>query len=478
MVLLAIVGLAVAFAASAEVDFFLVRRDLNFRETPQFRKEAFSLSVIGDHYVTDGPIREHATSYSTLGLNYEVLTTTDDREMIFQAWGQQALDNSREVHITVPEAYVGWTGTAESYHFGVGRRRVDWSLLDREWNLGLWQPLFRWDYLRPQEQGLIGVFARGQMDDWEILGFVSPFFIPDQGPQFTLTDGSFESGNRWFLPPQDQIEVFRNTSAIYYQLDKPRVEDVIFQTSWALRLRKGNPDRGGWMQWSSTHKPMNHLHLGLEGYHSLALTPTAGNTVAIIHASVLSHQVNTVEAGHSWEAVKLWFSASQEKPDAPSMSLEWDQAPLFLTRVYGTHLGHALPLPGLPQSKISWNYLLTDESRIHHEGRGQGLVGDGMKDSIQRFPLQQGIGFRWDAQLWNSVRRHLSWVGQYTYSLPDQASWFSASVKWGFSPQVRWHIGVDVLGVDPGPDGKISEKSSFSRYHQNDRLIGGMTYVF
>ncbi|MCB0364494.1 MAG: hypothetical protein H6624_03450 [Bdellovibrionaceae bacterium] len=476
-------GLCVALVCFAQLalgesDFSQVDYSLSGLGETDFRKESFSLSLFGDRYLTDGPSPDHVSTYSTLGLNYQIIADTDGKEVLFHAWGQQALDDSREVHITVPEAYVGWSTNREEFHFGLGRRRVNWSFADQEWKLGLWQPLFKWDYLRPQEQGLIGVFLRSEINDWEVVGFASPLFLPDQGPQFTLTDGNFESGNRWFLPPQNQIEVFKNSSAIYYQLDKPRVEDVIFQSSWAFRVRKGSPESGFWLQWSTTNKPMNQLQLGLEGYHSLALTPTVGNTMAVIHTEVVHHRINTLEAGQSWDRARVWLSASEERPAESEMPKEWDQSPLFLTRVYGAHLGHALPLPGLPNSRLSWNYIKTDEQRIQRAETEPGLVGDEMKNSMQRFPLQQGMGFRWDAQLWNTLRRRLGWTAQYIYSYPDQASWFSATVKWGFSPRLSWHVGVDVLGVDPGPDGKIDELSAYSRYHQNDRIVGGMTYVF
>ena len=443
-----------------------------------FRKESFTLEIFGDRYLTEGPSSGHASTYSTLGLNYKFLADDDNQEILFHAWGQQSLDDSREVHITVPEAYLGWNTSRSRFHVGFGRRLVDWSLIDREWQLGLWQPLFRWDTLRPDTQGLIGVFSRSQFENWEVVAYASPVFLPDQGPQFTLTDGNFQSGNRWFLPPQNQIEIFKNTSAVYYQLDKPRVEDVIFQTSWAMRLRRGSPENGFWFQLSTTSKPMNQLQLGLEGYHSLALTPTVGNTVAVIHTEVVHHRINTLEAGQSWRDARLWFSASEEKPGDSEMPDEWDQSPLFNTRVYGAHVSHRLPFPGLPNSQVSWNYIKTEEQKLRTEAQDDSLIGDGVKDSMQRFPLQQGVGFRWEAQLWNSLRRRLSWSAQYIYSFPDKANWFSAAVRWGFSPRWNWHVGVDVLGVEPGLDGVIEENSIYSKYHQNDRLVGGLTYVF
>ncbi|MDZ4082907.1 MAG: hypothetical protein U1E10_08230, partial [Bdellovibrionales bacterium] len=40
----------------------------------------------------------------------------------------------------------------------VGRRLESWSQLDRHWDLGLWEPLNRFDALRPIDQGLTGAF--------------------------------------------------------------------------------------------------------------------------------------------------------------------------------------------------------------------------------------------------------------------------------------------------------------------------------
>ena len=39
-----------------------------------------------------------------------------------------------------------------------GRRLHLWSEAEEEWNLGIFQPQFRWNPIRPSQQGLTGLF--------------------------------------------------------------------------------------------------------------------------------------------------------------------------------------------------------------------------------------------------------------------------------------------------------------------------------
>ncbi len=74
--------------------------------------------------------------------------------------------------------------------------------------------------------------------------------------------------------------------------------------------------------------------------------------------------------------------------------------------------------------------------------------------------------------------RRIGWETQYVYSFPDRAAWFSVSAKWGMSSQLTLIAGIDILGASPSDSGEILEKSTFSRFRQNDRIGGGLTYVF
>jgi hypothetical protein len=228
---------------------------------------------------------------------------------------------------------------------------------------------------------------------------------------------------------------------------------------------------------------MNQLHLGVEAFRSIALQESFGSTVAVIHAGTVNHQLNTIEAGQTWNGAKLWLSASEEIPGSSDMNPDWEQSPLFESRVYGAHLSHPLPLPKLPASQLSWNYVQTEEGQpVKTKGAdgtdGVLLAGESGSRFSQRFPLQRGVGLKWEARLSETVGRRIGWETQYVYSFPDRAAWFSASAKWGVSSQLTLIAGIDVLGASPSDNGEILEKSTFSRFRQNDRIGGGLTYVF
>ncbi|MCB0362893.1 MAG: hypothetical protein KDD35_09225, partial [Bdellovibrionales bacterium] len=339
---------------------------------------ALSVQMLGNRYLTSDSIQGHEDVYSTIGLGYNLDSHRKDREIRFHVWVQQSLDPSQERHLTLPQAYVGWNNQSDSFHFGVGRKLENWSLLDEEWKMGLWQALFRWDPLKAEEQGLIGLFAHLKQDQWELALFGSPVFFPDQGPQFALAGGVFRSGNRWFLPPQDKIEVFEKESPIYYKLVEPSLGEVVFHPSWALLLRHGKLDSGFWWQASYGHKPMNQLHLGVEGYRSLALSDSFGSNFAVVHAGVLLHRVGTIESGHSWDDGRLWLSFSDEVPDQSELDPGWDQPPLMHNQIYGAHWRQRVALPHLPNSYFSWSYMQVEQS-VEWSRDSEALGGESSK---------------------------------------------------------------------------------------------------
>lgn len=450
-------------------------------------QNALSLNMSGDRYLTSTSVANHGDAYSTFGIDYNLRHEQKNWETIIQALGEFHLDQSKEHYFTIPQAYFGWTTDSHFFHLGLGRKLEDWSVLDREWKLGLWQPRLLADPIRPQEQGFIGLFNQLEVEDWQLTLFASPLFLPDQGPQFNLVDGRFESGNRWFLPPQDRIEVFHQESQIDYRLDKPNDRDVVLNSSWALRLRHGRLNSGFWWQWSMTRQPMNQIHLGVEGYQSLALTESLDKATAVIHARIVYHQVNSMEVGQTWDRAKLWLSLSEEIPDQPRMDVSWKQAPLFESRIYGIHLAHDLPLPYLPNSHFSLSYLQIEEktprwvnSSQTDEGQSSShsLAGEKVTESLPRFPVEQALKLQWEAQLWDSFKQRLGWTTQYIYSFPDRAALLSLQVQWGSSPELTWNAGVDILGATPSRSGEVLEKSIYSRFRQNDRIAGGLTYVF
>ena len=169
-----------------------------------------------------------------------VLSTLNVREMYFTYF----IDEDSTIHI--------------------GRRKQNWSDVDERWNLGFFQPEFRANPLNSETQGQTGIFYENKKASWKFTFFGSPVFIPDQGPNFEIKDGQFVASNPYFAPPPQNIYFQSVLLPIDYNIQKPEVAEVIFQTSYGLQIYYGEK-KGVYSQVSSMYKPSNQLAYGWKG---------------------------------------------------------------------------------------------------------------------------------------------------------------------------------------------------------------------
>lgn len=172
------------------------------------------------------------------------------------AAGQPALS-----YLNIRELYFNYQIDASS-KFYFGRKINNWSQLDSEWNIGFFNPQFRWNALAPEHQGLTGLFWDKKQAMWELSLFASPFYIPDQGPGYELKDGKFQNSNPFFSSPPQNVS-FQNgvILPIDYELEKPETSEVVFQTLYGAQLHLGEK-QGFFANVSGMHKPANQLSLG------------------------------------------------------------------------------------------------------------------------------------------------------------------------------------------------------------------------
>lgn len=172
------------------------------------------------------------------------------------AYGQSALS-----YLNIREIYFNYQIDPGSKLY-VGRKIDNWSQLDTTWNLGFYNPQFRWNPIVPESQGLTGIFYEKNENSWRLSLFASPVFIPDQGASYELKDGKFENSNPYFQnPPQNIIFQGNIVLPIDYKIEKPETSDVVFQTSYGAQLEVGQR-QGFYASLSGIHKPANQLSLG------------------------------------------------------------------------------------------------------------------------------------------------------------------------------------------------------------------------
>lgn len=152
----------------------------------------------------------------------------------------------------------------ETSNLTVGRELHNWSSLDSIWNMGIFQPQFKWNPLMPENQGLTGLFWHKNGPSMGLTLFASPVYIPDQGASYEIKDGQFQSGNPWFQAPPQNIKFQGQTLPIDYNIEKPDISSVVFQTQFGAQVRFGE-SRGYFANLAGIYKPSNQLALGYKG---------------------------------------------------------------------------------------------------------------------------------------------------------------------------------------------------------------------
>lgn len=395
---------------------------------------------------------------------------------------QDAIEARNEFYFGVPEAYLQFRPPG-ILTVTIGRQKRLWNRLDEEFNLGVWQPQLRWDYLNPKQQGLIGTFFDFNFtDSFRLTLFMSPVYLPDQGPNYELKDGKFSSSNRWFSQPSSRVNFipeshFGKDAPLYFKLDRPSEKSVILNQSFAVGALF-RPTKY-WLQGNYAYKPMNQIHLGLEcagpDCANLGGSSAPVDFTAVIHPMVVKHQVFTIETGFDDVDSNWYLSLTADIPnrsDYPSGPM-YMESPLDSMLIAGAAYQHyVFNLMGVPTwAKLSYVKVATQQSRD-----AQGSVDvDQVHSSLDRYPYREIAATEWKILARQKRTDHLEFRLRYNYSIPENGGWLSSALAWNQDP-LTWTLGMDFLGS--GVDIDSPQAGLYTRYRSNDRVFGGVNYVF
>ncbi len=206
------------------------------------------------------------TNYGFFGVSLKSYNAQEDAFKI-NLKGQYAVGEPILSYLNVKEVFFTLqtqTDAQSNSKIHIGRKLNDWSRVDEKWNLGLFQPQFRWNPLDVESQGLLGFFWEVKTGNLKITFLGSPLFIPDQGANYELKDGQFSAANPWFSAPAQNI-YFQNTLLpIDYNIQKPETQDVINQRSFAIQIRY-KTDSDYYVNSSAAYQPSNQFAFGYSG---------------------------------------------------------------------------------------------------------------------------------------------------------------------------------------------------------------------
>jgi len=369
-------------------------------------------------------------------------------------------------HFVVHELYT--SPRTQDYRVYVGRKKNSWSEMDREWNLGIWQPYYELDALRPESQGLTGAFLDINRENWQILGLVTPIFIPSLGPDVREEGGGLVADSRWYHAPPRQVDFANNNPMIIsYKLSIPEAAKLASHGGYAMMARAGNKEKGFWAVSSYGYKPVNQLLLKR---NIKVAIESAG---VIVSPEVTNHTVASADIGYTHGNVRTILSYVQDQPEEKLPDPDWAIQKLSSVRAYSASIDWTIPKFLSRSILVELNYMRVDGGEI------QDIVSDGTKDDIklydQRLKFTNAVKVKVQGELARINSRPLVTKFSYLYDESQKGSMVNTEFLYYPSPEWAFVVGADTLGADE----TTTKTSGFlNQYRANDRVYGGMTYVF
>ncbi len=391
------------------------------------------------------------------------------------------LNNS---YFSVQELYTSRGFQRDAITVAVGRKIEFWSQVDRDWELGLWEPKYNIDSLRPVNQGLTGVFLKMQNGLWEFSSYLSPIFVPTINPDISEKNGSLRSDSRWFKTPANEGQVLNRDTRLVYSISVPELSKLVGKPGAGMRLRFGGRGEPGlWASANFARKPINSLFIQYD--YNLYLAASGSQAEVEVTPTVSYHRIYGADLG--WAFSKAMVSASflTDEPETQKPENERDQATNENTtdwikqepgrlKVYALHAETKALIPRFFEPvAISLDYIKADEQ----ETRDIDAKGD-VRGAM--FPYR--VNFANAASLKTTVSTALfakPFLVSFRYlrDFDQQGSLWTLMGQ--YAPARDWslHAGVDILGSDDTSTGNTS-KRFLNQFRANDRFYGGLSYVF
>lgn len=436
-------------------------------------KNAFPAQVYGQirmegmQYFTSIPESPQLTYSQLLSARLSALKETSWVDMLADVSGGTFFSRGQS-HFVVHEAYLAShdKGPLKVY---VGRKKEEWSEADRRWQLGLWQPKFAIDTLRPEEQGLTGLFMKYNTQDWEILGFATPVYIPSMGPEIREEGGGLVADSRWYRAPSRDYDFNNRINTISYDLDIPETAKLVGNGGVGMMGRLGQKKRGPWMVLSAGYLPVNELILRRKNFKDVS----SDKVDVTVSPDVGYHGIYSADLGYSFENLKASVSYLQDEPVEKLPETDWSTQKLLPIKAYSAAVDFSLMNILSKTLAIQLEYLKVEGGGIVD------VLSSGTPDDFtlfdQRLKFTNAFSFKVEGQLASILGRPFVTRFKYLYDYDQRGSLLNTELL--YYPSQKWALvmGGDVLGVQ---DETFNASGFLNQYRANDRVYGGMTYVF
>lgn len=450
---------------------------LSIPQSPTFRGASYfdelTFTVGQENYLSQNAIKSGTSSYTQISSRLRARTESRPLSGTLDLGGSFATDVENYSNIELPEAYLNWEQEnveVTRARIVVGRKLEMWSSLDSEWDLGLIQPLNKFDGLRVNEQGLTGAFVGWGRGGFDVVGYVSSIYIPEQGAPFELQNGTFSSNSPWFTAPPETLVLFDKNAKVNYKLQTPSIGSIINHPSAGFFMRLKDPTGPGmFAQVSFLRKPRNSLALPFDGKLRLENTTNYGDVN--VYPEVTYHSIGAVDMGYRSNAFSFVLAAMRDLPDSPEMRDELT----FQRLEPATLAGPSMEVRTFPSSaygpRVKMSYLRTwggESSTIGEFASNGNVFGPSLPYRTAASLSERSLLMRWKKY---SLDQSIRWVEE----LEELGTILSADINLKIGDAWR----VTATGDFFGSRQETSKTDTFiARFRGNDRFAAKLTYIF
>lgn len=419
------------------------------------------MRVFSDSFISPSFEATQKTNYQFVGAQLKTDPFTDDHLKMDIAGGV-AMGAPLLNYLNISEFYVQ-NRQNENETFYLGRKRMLWNELDARWDVGVWEPLFKWNPLSPERQGLTGIFWQMDKPYYTLVLFASPFYIPDQGPSFEIENGSFVKGNPWFRRPPESIRIWSEATAIDYKFEKPSETQIVLQNSFGMKLSFGDPQALR-AQVGYTYKPANQLAIGYEGQLDVGQLKGAVN----LQPQVFYHSLAGADVTYKVDHIKMGLSGMWDRPSKENIFEEQWTHPVFEDAV--------LVSPFIEWSDGRWGVSLQHLDVFGGDVKEEGELANPNRASLMtRYPFKQAQQV---AVMTNyAFRKNRRLVAKLSYTHSDKNDFDLIRFSSRFRLSGLWSLLGEMQVVRAGPL-SAENQNEIAQFQNNDRLMVGAAYVF
>ncbi|MBC7713855.1 MAG: hypothetical protein H7177_10980 [Rhizobacter sp.] len=244
-----------------------------------------------------------------LGLSYE--TAAADRKLDYFLMGDLRFyfQENNSLNYSLQEGYVVFHG--DDYTLTAGRKILDWNTNEKYWALGYLNGLQSFTLLSTEEEGVTGLLFNKHIGPFEFEVLGSYLFIPQINPSIDFKNGNVQSKSEWVRLPPRKTVVSGIEVPLYYQIDKYKVSDIVFNKSLGGNIRYKWSNGG--VSAFAIYKPENKLRVNAGAYYDNLNT---GKVVVTAAPTVNHHAYYGFQVYQDFGDIKARGGVSYVDPNA------------------------------------------------------------------------------------------------------------------------------------------------------------------